>query len=164
MAIELTPAGAAERPLLSGLLQQYLAGFAAFRAQRPEADGTYAYPYLDAYFTEAAREACLLLRDGSPAGFTMTRRLGSGAREVSEFFVLPRYRRLGLGRAAALRLLHRHPGDWALSYDDANLPAARFWPAVARSAAFPAPVRTTRLLPPAAPYPGTRLEFRVGPG
>ncbi|MFI0721730.1 GNAT family N-acetyltransferase [Streptomyces sp. NPDC021224] len=52
----------------------------------------------DHYFREDDREACFIRIDGALAGFSMTRGLDDSVREVSEFFVLRRHRRLGAGR------------------------------------------------------------------
>lgn len=78
---------------------------------------SFVYRFLDNYFTEEGREACFVTVGGQLAGFTMTRLLDDGAREVAEFFVVRRYRRQGVGREAARQMFRRHPGQWVLAFD-----------------------------------------------
>ena len=65
------------------------------------------------------------------AGFALLReatvhRPGPG-RYVEEFFIMRRFRRKGLGRAAANRLFDSHTGYWEVSEIGPNLPAQNFW-------------------------------------
>ncbi|GGP14067.1 GNAT family N-acetyltransferase [Nonomuraea glycinis] len=108
------------------VLQLYLHDFSEVRELDVTPHGTFTFPYLDHYFTEEDREACFIAANGVLAGFGMTRRLkDDGSREMSEFFVLRRHRRRGVGRAAALQVLRRHPGQWRLSFNHANEAAAK---------------------------------------
>lgn len=68
--------------------------------------------------------------DGRPAGFALVREradfAGAGVREISEFFVLRKYRRRGVGTRAARALFARFPGPWEIAVLAWN-PARRFW-------------------------------------
>ena len=46
---------------------------------------------------------------------------------MEEFFILPRYRRAGIGTAAARRLIKRYPGDWQITQREQNSAAIAFW-------------------------------------
>ena len=126
MNVELTPVAEDHKPVLANLIQLYRYDISEIRGYDLTAHGTFTYPYLDHFFTEDTREACFITAGGTLAGFTMTRRLGDGTREVSEFFVVRRHRRHGIGRAAAHQMFHRHPGPWQLTFDHANHPATQF--------------------------------------
>lgn len=63
--------------------------------------------------------------------------------DMGEFFVLRRYRRLGLGRVAAGAVLGRFPGRWEVRQVRTNPAATAFW-------------RT------AIPYPFTERETTEG--
>lgn len=187
MAIALVPAaGRHDKAVLANLLQLYLYDFSVSRRLDPTPEGTFAYPYLDHYFVDGdgdgarragppdggqadgpvirdrdrAREACFITADAVRVGFSMTRRLPDGSREMSEFFVLRRRRRHGIGATAALQVLGRHPGPWTLRFDRANDAAARFWPRVVAAAAD-GPVRRHDHLPPEVPHAASTLRFRV---
>lgn len=63
--------------------------------------------------------ACALV---SPAA--VTRRSGCW---MEQFFVLKKYRRLGLGAALAGQVIASHPGPWEIGQMPRNLPAQAFW-------------------------------------
>jgi predicted acetyltransferase len=160
MSVELTPVSGADKAVLANLLQLYCYDFSEFDGEELTPHGTFTYRYLDHYFTDDDREACLITADGRLAGFTMTRRLEDGARSVAEFFVVRRHRRLGVGRTAAHQMLRRHPGRWQLSFDHANQAAARFWPGVVAEIAE-GPVDSNDAYPPEVVRAETVLRFRV---
>jgi predicted acetyltransferase len=54
---------------------------------------------------------------------------------LSEFFILKRHRRTGIGRRAAQALFARFPGRWQLSILARNAPAIAFWRGVLGPAA-----------------------------
>ena len=95
------------------------------------------YPQFSSWWHDAARVPYMIRLAGEDAGFALVRRHGPPTvHELAEFTVLPRFRRAGVGRAAAAELFERHPGAWWLQVLDDNAPACRFWQAVA-----PPPVR-----------------------
>jgi predicted acetyltransferase len=158
--VELAAVTEQHKPVLANLMQLYCYDFSEIRSFDLTAHGTFGYRYLDHYFVEDTREACFITADAALAGFTMTRRLDNGTREVSEFFVVRRYRRYGVGQTAAQQMFRRHPGPWELAFDHANHPAAQFWLRVASSIAD-GPVQRTERYPPEVAYPGTRLRLHV---
>jgi predicted acetyltransferase len=160
MSVELTAVTDDHKDVLANLLQFYCYDFSEFDGEELTPHGTFVYRYLDHYFTEDDREACLISADGNLAGFTMTRRLADGTRNVAEFFVVRRHRRHGVGRTAAHRMLRRHPGRWRLSFYHANHAAARFWPAVVAAIAE-SPVESRDAHPPEVIRSETVLRFSV---
>jgi predicted acetyltransferase len=46
---------------------------------------------------------------------------------MSEFFVMKKYRRKGLGKAAAEQIFHLHRGQWEVFQKESNKPAQAFW-------------------------------------
>jgi predicted acetyltransferase len=149
-----------DKAVLANLIQLYRYDFSELRGYELTPHGTYVYRFLDHYFTEPGREACFITADGVLAGFTMTREVTDGEREVAEFFVVRRHRRTGVGRAAAHLMFRRHPGRWILAFDRSNLPAARFWPDVAASIAE-GEITSEDRSPPDVSYRGTWLRFSV---
>ena len=49
---------------------------------------------------------------------------------IAEFFVLRKYRRTGIGTAAARRCFRRFPGRWEVPVAHYNRPALAFWRSV----------------------------------
>ncbi|MEE1806698.1 GNAT family N-acetyltransferase [Streptomyces sp. BE133] len=160
MVIEMVSVPAEDKTVLGNLVQLYQYDFSDVRGYDVTPHGTFVYRFLDHYFTEDDREACFILMDETLAGFSMTRWLDDGVREVSEFFVLRRHRRRGAGRTAARLMFRRHPGQWTLAFDHANRSAARFWPGVVASVAD-GPVQCEDRHPPDAAYSGSWLRFRI---
>jgi predicted acetyltransferase len=122
-------ASATHKPLLRGLLSEYLA----------EGGSPSDYPYFDAYWEEVeSRWPYLILRDDRPIGFTFVNTWsasGKGADfSIAEFYIIPNARRYGIGRDAATAVLHAHPGLWELSVMPLNAPAQEFWPLVIKAA------------------------------
>jgi len=131
----------AEVPVVQRLMQLYLYDLATLlHTFVPEPawpwdvndDGTYGDPArVASFWTDPARGAFLVRVDGRLAGFALVRRgsqfVGGEAWEMSEFFVLGRFRRKGVGRRAAWRLFDEHPGPWEVAEMDYNRPAQAFW-------------------------------------
>jgi predicted acetyltransferase len=71
--------------------------------------------------------------EGTIAGFALVNhqpsRLDDGENVwwMSEFFVMRRYRRSGVGAHAARHVLHRHPGVWEITETPSNAAAVAFW-------------------------------------
>lgn len=70
--------------------------------------------------------------DGGPAGFVIIcadpAHLPEGVEyELMDFYVAPRYRRRGVGRAAARLAFELHHGSWVVYQLARNAPALRFW-------------------------------------
>jgi predicted acetyltransferase len=95
-------------------------------------DGTFAFPPLLAREWGphmAGLHPFLMRADAKLAGFALVRalELEPPTHEISEFFVLRKYRRSGVGRDTACRLFDRFPGDWEVRELPANTPAQAFW-------------------------------------
>jgi predicted acetyltransferase len=135
-APQLVPAPPGQRPLIGRLLQLYLHDFSEHAAiSSPYGDvdeaGCFAYPYLDLYWREPGRLPFLIRTDGRIAGFVLVNQWfvsgQPGDHCVAEFFVLRKYRRTGLGTAAARRLFDGLPGWWEVPVAHYNAAAQQFW-------------------------------------
>jgi predicted acetyltransferase len=131
-------AGVDERPVLENMLQLYIHDFSELHANTPRcdlaADGRYhADIPLGAWWTSADHIPLLLRVDGKLAGFALLNAAAhSGAavdRNMAEFFVVRKYRRAGIGTAAAHAIFSRYPGRWEAAVMRANTGARRFWEA-----------------------------------
>jgi predicted acetyltransferase len=128
----LAPAGRDERPLLENLFQLYCYDFSEMMLGDVQADGRFALPPLDPYWSDPRRHPFVLRVDGHPAGFALacqTSRITGDPQtwDVAEFFVMRRYRRKGVGAQAARELFDRFRGRWEVRQTRANVAATQFW-------------------------------------
>ena len=86
------------------------------------------------WFADDRAHPLLILKSDTPAGFALVVRplAGAGSKppidyRMSEFFVLSKYRRLGIGRDAAQLILNRFSGQWEVTEYLRNDGAVRFW-------------------------------------
>ncbi|WP_367135533.1 GNAT family N-acetyltransferase [Saccharothrix sp. HUAS TT1] len=160
MDVELVAVAETDKAVLANLIQLYQHDFSEIRDLPLTRHGTFTYAYLDHYFTEPGREAHFIEANGALAGFALARAHvdGDDSWNVAEFFVARGHRRRGVARRAARLLLARRPGEWTLSFDHANPPAAAFWRSVVADVATGPVTEVDRT----EPVPSTRLRFRVG--
>jgi predicted acetyltransferase len=134
--VEVTPARPEEVPLLRRLMQLYLYDLAAIDGWDLADDGTYgSAERIERFWTEADRHAFVVRVDGRVAGFVLVRRGAQttndpDTHEVSEFFVLRRYRRRTVGEQVARQVFDRLPGRWEVVEMASNVDAQAFWRAV----------------------------------
>ena len=134
--VTLTPVEESQRQIITNLIQLYKYDFSEFaevgsRYGEVGPDGRFVYEELDSYWREDGRFALKVEADGRLAGFVLVNRWSALNRlldhSVAEFFVLRKYRRIGVGSRAARVLFERWPGRWEVSVARYNKPALSFW-------------------------------------
>jgi predicted acetyltransferase len=122
-----------DAPLLENLLELYIHDLSDVFSVLPGPDGRFGYDKLPLYWSEPDRRYAFLIEyQTRVVGFVLVTR-GSPASEnpddldVAEFFVLRGYRRLGVGRQAAVALWDSLPGQWVVRVAEANRAGQRFW-------------------------------------
>jgi predicted acetyltransferase/ADP-ribose pyrophosphatase YjhB (NUDIX family) len=110
------------------LWQLYLHDLSEFRHSSPDAEGLFA-GRLAAYAGggRGDRVSYLARLGDVPCGFALVRGLGSDQRLMGEFFVTRSTRGRGVAAAFARAVLDRHPGPWAVPFQNENPRAAAFW-------------------------------------
>ncbi|MEM1321832.1 MAG: GNAT family N-acetyltransferase [Bacteroidota bacterium] len=126
MVLEMIPPD--ERTKTKQLLNAYLLEM----GETAGPDGEVDYPYLDSYWQEPDRVALKALYDGEWMGLVLINRfvLGepkAGKRSIAEFYVLPAFRRKGLGRQMAHRVFEQYGGAWEVRQDIGRKAAQQFW-------------------------------------
>ena len=121
-----------EKETLRNLMEKYLCEFSQWELTDVDEQGLYGYQWLDFYFTEKNRWPYFLRVDGKLAGFVRVNDFPEVPEEkmdycISEFFILPRYRRRGVGKEAVFRILDMHRGKWQLKRHPHNIPSVHFW-------------------------------------
>ena len=124
-SVEVVEAAIAEKSVLSRLLELYQHDFSEYVDADVDAHGRYGYQYLDHYWTEPDRHPFLFRVDGRWAGFALVR--AGTPHDMAEFFVMRKYRRLGVGVQAARALFARFPGEWQVRQVKQNGAATIFW-------------------------------------
>lgn len=121
-----------DKSLLIRLIELYNYEFTAYSDKDINEYGYYGYGHIDDYWNEEGRFPYLIRVDGKIAGFALicphcNYRKEAGARCVGEFFVMLKYRRIGVGSKVAAQLFDKHRGLWEVCYWRNNLPASMFW-------------------------------------
>ncbi len=133
MDVQLLEASYEDKPVLRNLLELYLYDFSEFIDCDVNEHGLYDYGYLDHYWTEEGRCPFLIRVDGKLAGFVLVWAKGQGADRhllITEFFVMRKYRRRGVGKQAAFQAFDRFSGVWRIGEVKTNTPAVAFWRAI----------------------------------
>jgi predicted acetyltransferase len=127
----LRPVRARDRGAVRRLVQLYIYDLVGDR-WAPDAEGRFGSPrWHRRFWTRRGRHHFVIRVDGRLAGFALVRDrahfAGRGVREISDFFVLRKYRRQRVGTDAARWLFARFSGRWEIAELSWNLPAQRFW-------------------------------------
>lgn len=121
-------------PAIERLGQLYLHDLSPARGHLPDKNGVYPFPTLSLFRTDPDRQAWTIRYAERLAGFALTRSWERGGTSMYAFFVVRALRRQGVGRLAALDLLHRVPGRWGIAFQDNNTGARAFWEQIAGDA------------------------------
>ena len=125
MRFALLEASSAHRPVVRRLVELYRYDFSEFDQADVGPRGEYGYRYLDQYWSERSRHPFLFQVDGHWAGFALVREIPPY--DMAEFFVMRKYRRLGIGRQAAAAVFSQFPGPWQVRQQATNPAATAFW-------------------------------------
>jgi predicted acetyltransferase len=152
--------------LLANLLELYIHDLSEVFPVEVGPDGRFGYETLPCYWSEPERRFPFLIRyDGRLAGFVLVTRgvlptNDPDVFDVAEFFVLRRYRRVGVARRAACLAWDRFPGRWTVRVSEANAGALPFWTRVVAEYTGGSAIESRR---PGSPNPWRVFSFRSGP-
>jgi predicted acetyltransferase len=134
--VTLTPVPESQKRIITNLIQLYKYDFSEFaeigsRYGEVGPDGRFTYEGLESYWREDGWMPLTVEADGRLAGFVLVNRWSALNRlvdhAVAEFFVLRKYRRIGVGSRAARILFERWLGSWEVAVARYNKPALSFW-------------------------------------
>ena len=105
-----------DKEILRNLLEKYLFEFSQYDGLGVNKLGLCGYDYLDSYWTERNRWAYLIEVDGWLAGFSLVNDYPEACdREMdfslAEFFIIHKYRRLGVGKQVFFMILSNTEDD-----------------------------------------------------
>jgi predicted acetyltransferase len=132
--VVLEEVGESSREVVENLAQLYLYDFSEFDPSDVGPNGRFA-GWLDwPNLFGNGRHVFLIKVDGAIGGFSIVCEDSDALRDAAErvqwleeFFVMRRYRRDGVGRAAAIQLFDRFAGTWEVGEIDANVTGQSFW-------------------------------------
>ena len=131
MDMQLVPVARDEKEILKNLLEEYDYEFSQYTKVDVNPLGLFGYDWLDCYWTDNGRWPYFVKVDGKLAGFVMVNDYREADLDteytMSEFCILYKYRRMGIGRLAVYAAFNRHPGSWQLKYHPHNTGSVYFW-------------------------------------
>jgi predicted acetyltransferase len=136
--LAIDPATAAEQPVIENLVQLYIHDFSELFVGTARGDlsddGRYKVDIPLADWWQRPDHVPLLIRyRGRLAGFALLNTSPHGGEPVdfnmAEFFIVRKYRRLGIGTAAAHAIFAFYPGRWEAAVMRGNASAREFWAA-----------------------------------
>ncbi len=104
-----------ERELIRRMMELYLHDFSEFEGNDLNEHAVFGYGDLDYFWFEETHAAFLVRVDGQLGGFALVDNevvIDGNERSLTEFFVLRKYRRRGVGRMVARRIFDELPGKW----------------------------------------------------
>ncbi|MBS4198149.1 GNAT family N-acetyltransferase [Bacillus sp. FJAT-49732] len=119
-----------KKTVLRHLIELYNYDFSEFTNDDVNEIGLYDYKYLDNYWNEASRFPFFIKVDGKYAGFALIRKIKTDTginNSMAEFFVMKKYRKMGVGRVASLNLFDKYKENWQVSIIKENNIAKEFW-------------------------------------
>jgi predicted acetyltransferase len=130
--VEITAVLAEDEERLKALFELYAYDFSEILSMDVGDDGRFVVPPVGGYLQDPRRHAFLMRVGGKLAGFALIDQRShltgdERVNDVSEFFVMRRYRRQGIGRRAAAWLFNRFPGVWEVREKAENVAATAFW-------------------------------------
>ena len=126
---ELRPAALADRLPISRMLELYQHDLSDVSDQDLDSDGQYGYPLEKCWFNPRCN-ALVFLVAGKYAGFALVDdsvSLQENEHCLTQFFVVKKYRRQGIGSEAAKRVFDLIRGRWEVGQMRRNIPAQAFW-------------------------------------
>ena len=136
MDVTLQEPSRSDRNLIRRMMELYLHDFSEFDGNDLDEHGLFGYGDLDYFWFEPTHAAFLLRVEDRLAGFVLADNevvREDSERSLTEFFILRKYRRQGVGRQAAVQVFDRLPARWEVRVIAENIPARDFWRTVLAS-------------------------------
>ena len=121
-----------EKEILRNLLEKYGYEFSQYNNLDVNDLGLYGYDYLDLFWLEENLFPYFIKVDNKLAGFIMVSDNPETKKyelnyAISNFFVLYKYRRNGIGKYCVNYILNKYKGKWQLKFHPKNEISKSFW-------------------------------------
>jgi predicted acetyltransferase len=131
MDISIMPVSKDEKEVLRNLMEKYNYEFSQYEDTDVNEFGLYGYTYLDHYWTDKYRFAYFIKVNNKLAGFLMISEHKEIEMEtyytMNEFFVMYKYRKMGIGTYAVKEIFNKYKGKWYIGYTPRNIISKIFW-------------------------------------
>jgi predicted acetyltransferase len=132
MNLEIIKATIEQKPILANLLELYAYDFTEFCDFDIRDDGSYGYEHLPLYWSEENRLPFIIYVDNKIAGFILLQKTSAYSDQttvwdITEFFIMKKYKRLGIGTIAATKIWTQLKGPWQIRVLVDNNIACSFW-------------------------------------
>lgn len=132
MNISIEPILLEQKSVFVQMMELYRYDFSEFSDDDINEYGYFGYSHIDDYWNEEGRYPFFIRVDGKLAGLVLVRSCCEynnlpDPHNIAEFFVMKKYRRRGVGKAAAVKIFDMFSGGWEVSQWLNNLPARKFW-------------------------------------
>lgn len=130
MNIELRSPVKSDRELIRRMMELYNYDFSEFENSDLDEHGQFGYGDLDYFWFEPTHATFIVTVDAKLAGFVLVDNevvIDGNERSITEFFVMRKYRRHGVGRQVAVEVFKRLPARWEVRVMQTNVPAQVFW-------------------------------------
>lgn len=137
MNIEISLVPYEDKTIIYNLIQLYRYDSSEFDGHALNKHGLYLYKYLDNQWTEDYRRPFIVKVDGEISGFVFVMldvpkefTVVSSAEKtnvISDFFIMRKFRRKGVGKKVAFWIFDRFPGTWEIKQTPGNKIAYQFW-------------------------------------
>jgi predicted acetyltransferase len=132
MNLELIEATIEQKPILANLLELYTYDFTSFCDFDISDNGLYGYEHLHLYWKEPTRLPYIIYVDKKIAGFILIQKTPSISDnttvwDITEFFIMKKYKRHGIGTMAAIKIWTQFKGPWQIRVLTNNSIACLFW-------------------------------------
>ncbi len=120
--MKIIPITAANSHIFEVFEQDYEAEFSALTKKEPNVEGRFS---IEADWRDPNTGLYLFIKE-KPAGFVI-RGIIDGRSDIAEFYILPCYRRKGLGKEFAFTIFDLFPGTWQVRQIQTAKEATSFW-------------------------------------
>lgn len=135
MHINVIPILIEQKSVLVQLMELYMYDFSLYSDEDVNEYGYFGYSHINDYWNDDGRFPYFIKVDEKIAGFVLVRscceyNVLPNPHNIAEFFIMHKYRRLGVGKLSAMKVFDMHKGGWEITQWSKNLPAQKFWKAV----------------------------------
>jgi predicted acetyltransferase len=130
MNYEIVSATIEEKDKLYRLLQYALYDGSQYIDNDIDEECRFEYGWFDNYFTDDDRDAYFIKNGKSYLGMAMVNenlKFNEEGKCISEFLILPKYRRYHIGKRVAYDIFNMFKGDWEVQPMENNPTAYAFW-------------------------------------
>lgn len=140
MIVDVSAVGPEAQTPLVNMVKLYCHEWSAYNGIDMDERGEFEFErQVPKFFGKERHYAFFIRVEGRLAGFALVDDdfdfAADADHAVSEFFVLNKYRRLGVGGIAAKEVFRRLPGKWEIKTHPANTASIAFWESVVRETA-----------------------------